>query len=201
MQTAADWLAAFTIVAVPPFILFWFFVHPFTRGWRKLGPTKAYPIFSVILVAMMVIIYQFRAPLLRVHYGVSWPLTALASVLFLVSLALGLLRTRRLGPAVMLGFPQLSAQDRPGTLITYGIYSYLRHPRYVEAGLGLVSVAFFANYLAVYVIAAAYIPLIYLVVLLEERELRERFGEEYEQYCRRVPRFVPRLIRRKDRHP
>jgi len=32
---------------------------------------------------------------------------------------------------------------------------------------------------------------VFLIVQLEERELRERFGTEYEAYCRRVPRFVP----------
>ena len=30
-------------------------------------------------------------------------------------------------------------------------------------------------------------------MLLEERELRERFGTEYEDYCRRVPRYLPKL--------
>jgi len=63
--------------------------------------------------------------------------------------------------------------------------------------LGLASVALFTNYLAVYVVLAAYLPLIYLVVVLEERELGERFGEEYERYCLAVPRFVPRLFWRK----
>jgi protein-S-isoprenylcysteine O-methyltransferase Ste14 len=29
------------------------------------------------------------------------------------------------------------------------------------------------------------------VVLLEERELRDRFGAEYDEYCRRVPRYIP----------
>jgi protein-S-isoprenylcysteine O-methyltransferase Ste14 len=28
-------------------------------------------------------------------------------------------------------------------------------------------------------------------VVLEERELRERFGEAWVEYSRRVPRFVP----------
>jgi len=31
------------------------------------------------------------------------------------------------------------------------------------------------------------------VVYLEEPELRERFGKQYEDYCRRVPRWLPRL--------
>ena len=31
------------------------------------------------------------------------------------------------------------------------------------------------------------------VLLYEERDLRARFGGEYEEFCRRVPRWVPRL--------
>lgn len=197
MQTAADWLAAFTIIAVPPFALFWFFVHPFTRRWRRLGPAKAYPILAAILVTMMVILYQFRVPLLRAHSPVSRPLTALAAFVFLASLALGVLRTRRLSPAVLFGIPQLSDRAYPGVLVTDGVYAYLRHPRYVQVLLGLAAVALFTNYLTVYIIAAAYLPIMYLVVLLEERELRERFGEQYEDYAKRVPRFFPRLARRR----
>ena len=31
------------------------------------------------------------------------------------------------------------------------------------------------------------------VLLYEERDLRRRFGVEYEEFCRRVPRWLPRL--------
>jgi len=34
------------------------------------------------------------------------------------------------------------------------------------------------------------------VVFYEERDLRGRFGGEYEDFCRQVPRWVPRLTRR-----
>jgi len=34
-----------------------------------------------------------------------------------------------------------------------------------------------------------------LVVYVEEPELRERFGESYQDYCRRVPRWLPRSVR------
>jgi protein-S-isoprenylcysteine O-methyltransferase Ste14 len=35
-------------------------------------------------------------------------------------------------------------------------------------------------------------PLLHLIVLLEERELPDRFGEAYVDYSRRVPRYWPR---------
>jgi protein-S-isoprenylcysteine O-methyltransferase Ste14 len=52
--------------------------------------------------------------------------------------------------------------------------------------------ALIANYLVLYVMLALLVPAIWLVVVLEERELRRRFGAAYAEYSRRVPRFIPR---------
>ncbi|HUZ47721.1 MAG TPA: hypothetical protein VMW54_13880, partial [Terriglobia bacterium] len=39
--------------------------------------------------------------------------------------------------------------------------------------------------------------LLYLIVApLEERELREQYGPEYESYARTAPRFIPSFWRR-----
>jgi protein-S-isoprenylcysteine O-methyltransferase Ste14 len=38
-----------------------------------------------------------------------------------------------------------------------------------------------------------YVVQLTLQLPLEERELRERFGEAYLRYCARVPRLLPRL--------
>ena len=40
--------------------------------------------------------------------------------------------------------------------------------------------------------AAASIAAHVMIVRVEEPELRERFGESYEAYCRSVPRWLPR---------
>jgi protein-S-isoprenylcysteine O-methyltransferase Ste14 len=50
-----------------------------------------------------------------------------------------------------------------------------------------------ANYLALYGVLALWLPGVWLIAVLEERELRNRFGAEYDAYSRRVPRFLPRL--------
>jgi protein-S-isoprenylcysteine O-methyltransferase Ste14 len=44
---------------------------------------------------------------------------------------------------------------------------------------------------AVVITAAAHVA----VVHVEEPELRRRFGQSYDDYCRRVPRWLPRLGR------
>ncbi len=94
---------------------------------------------------------------------------------------------------ILSGLPELSKEQYPGTLLTEGIYAKIRHPRYVEVFLAVLAYAFAANYLAPYVLALVSVPAIYLIVILEERELKKRFGEAYEEYGRRVPRFIPRM--------
>jgi protein-S-isoprenylcysteine O-methyltransferase Ste14 len=94
--------------------------------------------------------------------------------------------------AALSGIPELSKEKYPGKLLTEGIYGRVRNPRYIEALLWVMVYALFANYLGAYIVVVLSLPLIYFVVRLEERELRERFGTAYEEYCRQVPRFVPK---------
>ena len=81
---------------------------------------------------------------------------------------------------------------KAGSSPTEGVYTRVRHPRYVAVLLALISVALFSNYLALYAMAPVGAAGLYLIVRLEERELVERFGDEYETYRDRVPMFVPR---------
>ena len=65
-------------------------------------------------------------------------------------------------------------------------------PRLARALVPLAA-AFFANYLATWVLVLLMIPVIYWLAIIEERELLARFGDEYKDYMRKVPRFVPKL--------
>jgi protein-S-isoprenylcysteine O-methyltransferase Ste14 len=88
--------------------------------------------------------------------------------------------------------PELSPDQGSRKLLTDGLYGRIRHPRYVELMFWLLGYALIANYLALYVAVVVSVPLLWLVVVLEETELRQRFGSDYEAYARRVPRFIPR---------
>jgi protein-S-isoprenylcysteine O-methyltransferase Ste14 len=110
-----------------------------------------------------------------------------------VSGYLGLLLYPHLNIRVLLGLSELAPDRYQSRLITTGLYARLRHPRYVQIALGSLGCALIANYLASYLIFALWLPGIYLIVVLEERELRQRFGEAYRTYCGQVPRFVPRF--------
>ncbi|HHN64005.1 MAG TPA: isoprenylcysteine carboxylmethyltransferase family protein [Nitrospirae bacterium] len=76
-------------------------------------------------------------------------------------------------------------------LITTGAFSVVRHPMYLG---GLIIFTFepniTRNWLTVTVLADLYF--IYGAIA-EEKRLKKHFGKEYEEYMKRVPRFVPRL--------
>jgi protein-S-isoprenylcysteine O-methyltransferase Ste14 len=67
----------------------------------------------------------------------------------------------------------------------------VRHPRYLQFLLAVAGFALIANPLVSYVILALLAPAIWLVVVLEERERRARFGPAYEECSRCVPPFCP----------
>jgi protein-S-isoprenylcysteine O-methyltransferase Ste14 len=188
------YLSALLIVITLPFAFtFWLIIHPLAPFWRRRGPALTYTVVGAIGVALAALVYRARSPLLAVEYGTSYPLATLGLLLIIGAMFIGRRRRRMLTWRILAGMPELSRAAGPGRLLKEGIYARIRHPRYVEAILGLCGYALIANYLASYAGVAIGVPVIYLIVLLEERELRARFGAEYADYCRDVPRFVPRF--------
>ena len=49
-----------------------------------------------------------------------------------------------------------------------------------------------SNHAGLYVLMLCLAPVGYLMIAREERELIERFGEEYRAYQRKVPGLIPR---------
>jgi protein-S-isoprenylcysteine O-methyltransferase Ste14 len=192
VKSAVYYLALLILLGTPYIFVYWFLLHPFAHYWRRLGAAGAFLIIHSVMLLLIGVIFHCREPLLRNHFGVNVPLMNLAVLLFLVSLYIGVRRARYLTFPIIIGLPELSP-DNLGKLLTEGVYSQIRHPRYVEGFFGLAAFALFTNYLAVYIVWVAYVPAIFLIVFLEERELRQRFGDPYAAYCRRVPRFVPRF--------
>ncbi len=84
-------------------------------------------------------------------------------------------------------------------LVTHGPYRFVRHP--MNAVFPLVSIFLFllsANW----VLGAGALILIGTISIvrapIEEKQLIERFGEEYHAYMRRTGRFLPRFRQRGD---
>ena len=90
------------------------------------------------------------------------------------------------------GSPSPTA-GRTTKLVTSGIYAYSRNPSLYGKLLGVLSVGFALNSFSFCLIL---VPMLLTVSLIEkvtrqEPQLVEIFGDEYEEYRRRVPLFIP----------
>jgi protein-S-isoprenylcysteine O-methyltransferase Ste14 len=84
----------------------------------------------------------------------------------------------------------------PARLVVVGFYRYVRNPMYVGffvGWLGLWVVFGRATLPAIGVAAVVLLGAHIFVRLYEEPALRKMFGTEYEEYCRNVPRWAPRI--------
>lgn len=92
--------------------------------------------------------------------------------------------------------------DAPTRLVTDGIYRWTRNPMYLGAFLVLLGegVIYSSIPLALFSLLALALFHVYVVVR-EEPKLREKFGESYTEYCRRVPRWLPRPLSRRAPKP
>jgi protein-S-isoprenylcysteine O-methyltransferase Ste14 len=79
-------------------------------------------------------------------------------------------------------------------LVVGGTFRYVRNPGYVAVVSLLVGQAllFGSGAVLLYALAVA-VAFHAFVILYEEPTLRRQFGAEYEAYCRKVPRWLPRL--------
>jgi protein-S-isoprenylcysteine O-methyltransferase Ste14 len=122
-----------------------------------------------------VLLWEFRAALVGLDLGFRPWLMLLAVPAAVLGIRIARARRRFLTQRILVGVPEISSSDK-GRLITDGIYGRVRNPRYLEfILLSFVYVAF-ANYSGVWLLYALTFPALHLVVLLEERELRERSG-------------------------
>lgn len=184
-------IAVMVLALLPSSLLFWFLIHPFVRYWRKVGPAGTYLLVSVPTLATTAGLFLARDRLLVGDFGFNTWLAAPAVLVAACAALVAVRRSRHLTRRIQLGLPELGTRGGPGKLLTEGIYERIRHPRYVELTLWMLAYALFVNYLTIYLVFALSVPVLYLIVLLEERELFERFGAEYAAYCNLVPRFVP----------
>jgi len=108
-------------------------------------------------------------------------------ILFVIFLVIALLFFKLSGNAV---FPH-DQEEKP--LAKTGIFAHVRNPMYL--GTPLIFIAFIFLTLSLISI----VPLIITMVLFnnmvkfEEKDLEKIFGQEYLEYKKKVPRWLPRL--------
>ena len=82
-------------------------------------------------------------------------------------------------------------------LIMAGPFAYVRNPLYFGNIVMYCGIGIMANALLPWLLIIAFVYFAFqyrMIVSKEEEYLTQTFGEEYTEYKRNVPRFIPRLV-------
>jgi protein-S-isoprenylcysteine O-methyltransferase Ste14 len=178
------------------------FMKDMAKGFFRNGGMRLYRLgynaFSVISFApiLYLLVILEDTPLYQIHAPWSWVMLggqALSALMLLVAA----LQTDTLS---FIGLRQLFEEEKPGPLVTRGLYNFARHPLYtfsllfiwLTPNMSWNSLVFDLG-VTLYVFIGAY---------FEERKLQRDFGEAYAEYKRRTPFLIPGLnFSRHPRHP
>jgi protein-S-isoprenylcysteine O-methyltransferase Ste14 len=183
------WIAAIVLFLQLPVPLFWFVVHPSINFWRRGHRTAAY-VTGLLLSwpAVAVGLILFRHELFRRDATPEWSI-AIGILLIVFEVWIFWRAIGDLGSAKFVGKTEMSGG---GEVVSRGIYAKIRHPRYLGSFLAIVGACLVAGTRLLWIVAIVWTILTLTAIALEEGEMRTRFGETYLDYCRRVPRFIPR---------
>lgn len=127
----------------------------------------------------------------------SPPIAANAIVTSLIGIAIALFGQSIRAGTIGLEYIIRGGKDRnvfAEKLVTGGLYSHVRNPMYLGNAFLLAGLVVASNS---WVFACGGIALAVAVHIgiigAEEHFLRAKFGAEYQEFCRRVPRLIPRL--------
>ncbi|MGH9776269.1 MAG: methyltransferase family protein [Candidatus Acidiferrales bacterium] len=184
-------LAAIVLCAELPVPLYWFIVHPQVAFWRK-HQRAAYALGLLVpWPGVAVLLFYFRGELFKQAPPAVWAVTV-AAALFALDAWIWVRVARDLGGRRLAGVAELSGG---GEISAAGIYGRVRHPRYLGMMLVVAASGMLVGTRWLWVVIGAWSMMTLGTIALEEREMRTRFGAEYEMYSQRVPRFFPRTMR------
>lgn len=112
-------------------------------------------------------------------------------MIFLFGAALGL---TCVASFVVIGEGTPAPFDAPRKFVAVGPYRYVRNPMYIGGFFALFGFGLILKSVAILIFGLPWILFAHLFVrIYEEPALRKQFGNEYEIYCNRVNRWIPRF--------
>lgn len=145
--------------------------------------------FAVVVPGTVIIFVPYM--ILSGFGRIEWPGVSLQSVLSgtLAMLGIGLLGHSIWGFAAH-GHGTPAPIDPPKVLVLRGLYRNTRNPMYLGVTITLVAETLFFSSAGMLIYSGViFLGFHLFVTLYEEPTLRVRFGREYEEYCRAIPRW------------
>lgn len=179
------------LVSALLFILFLFFV-PF----RKKTNWQAHGVYGAFIIALFLEMFGIPLTIYFVSSYFNWLSFQDGFLGYMNStgMPIGLVITGAGTILVLLGWRRVYRTR--SDLVTNGIYRYVRHPQYL--GFILITAGWLIHWPTIPTALTwpILVLMYYRLAKNEEREMVNRFGEEYRAYANRVPMMIPFLGRR-----
>lgn len=183
------WLACVVYASIPSF---WLVIHPRVEYWRS-RRRSPYRLLLPLWIGMWLVLGAVTWPWRGVSlYRNAW---AWLPAVMLFAAGFWIYKRSRAGfsPAQLGGLPEVISGHGEQRLAISGIRARVRHPVYLGHLCEMVAWSVGTGLLVCYCLTAFAVLSGALMIRLEDKELAQRFGEEYEKYRERVPAVLPRI--------
>jgi protein-S-isoprenylcysteine O-methyltransferase Ste14 len=182
------WIACVIYATIPSF---WLLIHPRVEYWRS-RPRSPYRILVPAWIALWLLLAVITAHWRDLTISHRWWCWIPAVALFCAGLSLYKLSGSGFSLAQLGGMPEVLLDHRQQRLVTTGIRAHVRHPVYLGHLCEMLAWSAGTSLAACWVLTAFAIVTGAVMIRMEDKELENRFGEEYRQYRLRVPALLPR---------
>ncbi len=154
------------------------------NGYKKSGRLTPFPSFLQLLLFLLHALssYVYMDPYFS-RIDSNSPLFIPAIICIIIGLALLLPAMSRLGFGDTIGL-------KADSLRQTGLYQYTRNPQIVaSAPLYTGFLLLWPSWTGLVWLGVLFV-ILHIMVLTEEEHLKNLFGEEYDRYCKKVPRYA-----------
>jgi protein-S-isoprenylcysteine O-methyltransferase Ste14 len=181
------WVACLIYASIP---IFWLVIHPRVNYWRS-RPHSPYRILLPLWLVMWIGLGLITAPSRHLSlYSTGWAWIP-AALFFTIGLRIYQLSGKHFGRAQLGGLPELQPGHPEQRLVTAGIRKRVRHPVYLAHLCEMLAWSIGSGLVVCYGLTVFAVLTGTLMIRWEDKELEQRFGEEYREYRRKVPAILP----------
>jgi methanethiol S-methyltransferase len=196
---AGFWGMAVIVIVIVSWLLYRYLAPSDWKEWTRAGVLQAFIIaFYAEMYGLPLTLYFlarfFGLDLAWNEGGNLWVQLFGTLLAHVVAMVIGYAIVFSGATLVAEGWRTIHRVRREDRLATEGVYMKVRHPQYtglfmIIFGEGIVHWPTIVSVAALPIIVGAYS----LLARKEERQMLQRFGDEYRKYQRRVPMFIPRF--------